>query len=224
MTTVVVTASPDDSFKDAVDRMLARGVSSLPVVTDDGRLVGVVSETDLIANEAFEPRKRGALALMGRALSGHDAAFVRKACERRVHELMTPEVVCAHPDDPLHKTARLMLDFEINHLPVVGDDGHLVGVVARHDLLSVFRRSDADIQAEIDSKLHDPLWAPDDVHVTVAVRDGVVTATGSVRTKSDRRVVEHMLETVTGVVAVDSDITARQPEARLGPYVTPPLR
>ena len=223
MTKVVVTASPDDSFKEVVDRMLARGVSSLPVVTPDGRVVGIVSETDLIANEAFEPRKRGALALVGQALSGHDAAFVRKAGESRVRELMTADVTCVDPDLPVHKAARAMLDREVNHLPVV-DDGQLVGVVSRQDLLAVFRRPDDDIRAEIEHKLHDPLWAPDDVRVTVDVRDGVVTANGSVRTRSDCEVVTRMLENVAGAIAVDVDITAREPDPTLGPYLTPPLR
>lgn len=223
MTRAVATASPEDSFKEVVGRMLARGVSSLPVVTADGRVIGIVSETDLIANEAFEPHKRGALALVGQALSGHDAAFVRKASERRVRELMTPEVVSVQPDDTLHKVARTMLDCEVNHLPVV-DGGQLVGVISRQDLLSVFRRSDADIQAEIERRLHDPLWAPDEANITVEVHAGVVTAAGSARTKSDCGVIEHMLETVEGVVAVDADIAARAPEVKLGPYLTPPLR
>ena len=223
MTMDAVTVSPDDSFKTVVERMLSHRVSSLPVVTAEGHVVGMVSETDLIANEAFEPRKRGALALVGQALSGHDAAFVRKASERRVRELMTCDVVCAAPDEPVHKAARAMLDFEVNHLPVV-DAGQLVGVVSRQDLLAVFRRTDADIQSELDRKLHDPLWAPDDVRVTVEVRDGVVTANGSVRTRSDREVLTHMLETAAGVVGVEADITAREPEPTLGPYLTPPLR
>lgn len=223
MTRVVVTASPDDSFKGVVERMLARGVSSLPVVTPDGRVVGIISETDLIANEAFEPRQRGALALVGQALSGHDAAFVRKAGERRVRELMTTEVTCIDPDQPVQKAARFMLDCEVNHLPVV-DSGQLVGVVSRQDLLTAFRRPDADIQAEIEHNLHDPLWAPDDVRVTVDVRGGVVTAAGTVRTKFDRGVVMRMLETVAGAVAIDADITAREPDPKLGPYLTPPLR
>ena len=223
MTRVVVTASPEDSFKDVVERMLARGVSSLPVVTSDGRLVGIISETDLIANEAFEPRGRGALALVGQALSGHDAAFVRKAGERRVRELMTGDVLCADPDQSVRKAARVMLDCEVNHLPVV-DDGQVVGVVSRQDLLAVFRRPDADIQEEIDRKLHDPLWVPDDVRVTAAVRDGIVTANGSVRTRADLDVVKEMLGTVTGVVGVDADIAPREADVKLGPYLTPPLR
>lgn len=223
MTRVVVTATPEDSFKDAVERMLARGVSSLPVVTEDGRLVGIVSETDLIANEAFEPRKRGVLALIGEALSGHDAAYIHKASERRVRELMTPDVVSIASDEPVRKAARRMLDFGVNHLPVVDDD-HVVGVVARQDLLSSFRRSDADIERELDRNLHDPIWAPDDVRVTVAVRDGVVSANGSVRTPADRGVVMRMLERAAGVVAVDADIETREPDVKLGPYLTPPLR
>lgn len=223
MTMSVVTVTPEDSFKTVVERMLAGGVSAVPVMTPEGHVVGMVSETDLLANEAFEPGKRGALALVGQALSGHDAAFVRKASERRAKELMTAEVVWVHPDDSLHKAARTMLDFEVNHVPVI-DDARLIGIVSRQDLLSVFRRSDAGIQAEIDRKLHDPLWAPDDVRVTVVVRDGVVTGGGTVRWNSDRDVVEHMFETTAGVVGVETDITAREPDPRLGPYLTPPLR
>lgn len=223
MTRVVVTASPEDSFKEVVERMLARGISCLPVVTADGSVVGVVSETDLMANEAFEPRKRGALALVGQALSGHDAAFVRKAAQRRVRELMTSDVVWVGPDDTLHRAARTMLDCGVNHMPVI-DGGRIVGMLARQDLLNVFRRADADIQAEIERKLFDPLWAPDDVHVSVVVKDGVVSAVGSVRTKSDREIVESMLSRTPGVVAVDSEIEFRESDPGLGPCIVPPLR
>lgn len=142
---------------------------------------------------------------------------------RRAADLMTSEFVCVRPEDTVHTAARTMLDFGVNHLPVL-DEGVLVGVVSRQDVLSVFRRPDEDIRADIERKLHDPLWSPEDVRVSVGVHDGVVSIAGSVRYESDGRVIEQMANAVLGVVAVDAEITAREPDPRLGPYLVPPLR
>ena len=166
MTTDVIVAAPDDQFKDVVERMLSHGVSGLPVVDDDGRLLGVVSETDLLTNEAFADRERGPLALVGAALLGHDPGLIRKASSRTARELMTPAAVDVAPDDDVHVAARRILDSEVNRLPVV-EDGRLVGIVSRQDLLRLFRRPDKEIEAEIDAKLSDPLWAPEDLRVSI---------------------------------------------------------
>src|SRR6188768_3506258 len=112
MTTDVVTASPGEWFKDLVERMLARSVSCLPIVDDDRRVMGIVSETDLLANEAFSPEHRGALALIGAALVGHDAGLVRRASAKRARDLMTARVSTIGPDDEIDVAARRLLDGE----------------------------------------------------------------------------------------------------------------
>jgi CBS domain-containing protein len=220
MTADVVTASPGEWFKDLVERMLARNVSCLPVVDDDRRVMGIVSETDLLANEAFSPEQRGALALVGAALMGHDAGMVRKASAKRARELMTPKVSTIGPDDDIQVAARRLLDGEINHIPVT-EDGCLVGIVSRQDLLQVFRRTDHAIDEELNAKLHDPLWAPEEVRVSLSVHHGVVTVLGSVLHPADRAIVESLVWRTPGVIDVKADIVVREPEPKLG-YLTPP--
>jgi CBS domain-containing protein len=223
MTTGVVTAAPGEWFKDLVERMLARNVSCLPVVDGEERVLGIVSETDLLANEAFEPEQRGPLALVGAALMGHDAGLVRKASAKRARDLMTKKVSTIGPDEEIGVAARRLLDCEVNHLPVV-EHGCLVGMVSRQDILQTFRRTDHAIYEEIHAKLEDPMWAPEDVRTSLSVRHGVVHLVGSVQYKADKAVVESMLEKIPGVVAVESDLAVREPDAKLGPYLAPPLR
>jgi CBS-domain-containing membrane protein len=221
MTTDVVTAAPGEWFKDLVERMLARNVSCLPVVDGDRRVMGILSETDLLANEAFSPVQRGALALVGAALVGHDAGLVRKASAKRARDLMTPRVSSVGPDDDIHVAARRLLDGEINHLPVI-ENGCLVGIVSRQDLLQIFRRTDHALDEEINAKLQDPSWAPDDVRVSVSVRHGVVNMVGSVRHSADKPIVESMVRHVPGVVDVNGDIIVREPDPKVGPSLTSP--
>lgn len=216
MTTDVVTARPADEFKDLVERMLTRGVSCLPVVDGDGHVLGIVSETDLLANEAFEGEKRSPLALVGAALRGHDAWLVSKAGSRRARELMTHDVVCASPDDDIPMTARRLLDWAVNHMPVV-EDGRLVGLVSRHDLLQVFRRTDHAIHAEITAALQDEARAPADVRVSVDVSRGVVTVVGSVARSDDVQAVKSLLRSVDGVVDVECDLAVREVDQARSP-------
>src|SRR5439155_11988549 len=97
--------------------------------------------------------------------------------------------------------ARRMLTRGVKRLPVV-EGGRLVGVVSRPDLLRIFHRSDADIAAEIDAKLANPVWAPEDHKVTFRVFDGVVTPEGSVIFEGEVPVIVGLAQRVAGVVEV----------------------
>lgn len=203
MRTDVVTAAPGDDFKELVECMLARNVSCLPVVDEEGHVLGVVSETDLLAAEAFDGEKRSALALLGAALRGHDAWLVSKSGSRLARDLMTRDVVSTHADEDTRVAARRMLDWAVNHLPVL-EDGRLAGIVSRQDLLRLFRRTDHGIQAEIMSAL------PPGTHVAVHVRHGVVSLVGTVNHAHDAEALESLVKSVDGVVAVDADLGVRE--------------
>jgi CBS domain-containing protein len=117
---------------------------------------------------------------------------------------MSDRVVTVSPGLDVRAAARKMLDLGMKRFPVVDDDGRLVGIVARHDLLRVFNRSDADIAAEIDAKLADPMYAPEDHSVTAVVEDGVVTLLGSVRFSGELPGMVGLASNVPGVVQVDN--------------------
>jgi CBS domain-containing protein len=124
MTTCVVRATPSMTYDELVDLLLAHDISGLPVTDDAGRLLGIVTEADLVRHEAG----RTSAAAGG----PHDAPAPGDAAA----ELMTSPAVTASPDDDLPTTASTLLDNGYRRLPVVAADGRLVGIVSRRDLLT----------------------------------------------------------------------------------------
>ena len=223
MTTDVITAGRNTPFKDVVELLLMNDVSGLPVVDADGVVVGMVTEADTVAKGAYPGRRRRALAVLSDVLAGRDVHWARKAAGVRAEELMNAPVRTASPDDDVRVAARLMLELRVKRLPVV-EDGRLVGIVSRADVLRALYRSDAEIEAELRARLASSLEVPEDHAVRFFVRDGVVTLEGSVHHESDVRVVEAMVERVLGVVRVESRVAFRERAPRLTGPLVPPLR
>lgn len=205
MTSAVITVQPETTFKETAQRLLDYGVTGLPVVDGEGRLVGLVTEADLMSKEAFGTRKHRPLEALLDQLTG-EARWVGKAAGLTAGQVMTTDVVTARPNEDIRVAARRMLDRQVKRLPVVEDD-RLVGIVSRHDLLRLFHRSDADIAAEIETKLASPLYSPEDHTVSFSVEDGVVTLDGRVRFEGELPVVVGMAWGVPGVVHVVSRVT-----------------
>jgi CBS domain-containing protein len=153
METDVSTVSPDDDVSEVLGRMARVRFSGFPVVDDDGRLVGIVTEHDLVS--LFQTRDRLYWIPIGFPpftdivdypidVSWDDldlgVDLVRNA-DRPVSEVMTADVVAVSPDDDLDRLLDLLTDAEedINRLPVVDDDGRLVGIVTRQDVLRAVR-------------------------------------------------------------------------------------
>ncbi len=135
MTTDVVTVGSDATYDEVVHRLLARGISGLPVTDTDGTLVGIVTEADLVSRDAYGPDRCRALGLVA-DLRDRDPAWVRRVSGTTARELMSPGVMTASPDDELRVTARRMIEAAYRRLPVVASDGRLVGIVSRRDLLA----------------------------------------------------------------------------------------
>lgn len=210
MTTNVAAVPPDASYKETVELLVERGISGLPVV-DDGKVIGIVTEADLMSREAYgdhTSRSKTALSF----LTG-EGPWVGKAAGLTAGELMSSPAVTAEPDDDIREAARRMLHAGVKRLPVV-NDGVLVGIVSRHDLLSIFHRDDSDIADEVDARLANPLYAPDDHKVTATVADGVVTLTGTIVFESERPVITGLAMHVPGVVRVIDEVTAQLPPPR----------
>jgi CBS domain-containing protein len=200
MTSPVLTVGPDAPWKQVAERMLDADVSGLPVTNDDGYLMGVVTEADLVSKPAFGTRRHSPLAAIADLLSG-DARWAAKATALTAAELMTTAVITASPREDVRIVAQRMLERGVKRLPVV-DGGQLVGIVSRQDLLRVFDRPDDDIAAELTEKLASAHYAPDDHEVTASVADGVVTLDGWVRAEDDVPVVEGLARRISGVVDV----------------------
>ena len=145
MTTPVVTVGPATPFKEIVAQLAEHRVSALPVVDDAGRVLGVVSEADLLLKEEFPgPDQNIPLFWTRRRRLERE-----KAAASTARDLMTVAVVSISPDASVPEAARRMHTANVKRLPVIGQGGRLVGIVSRADLLKVFDRPDGDIHREI---------------------------------------------------------------------------
>ncbi|HEU4450661.1 MAG TPA: CBS domain-containing protein [Gaiellaceae bacterium] len=198
MTTTVATAGPDTTLKQAAEVMVDRGVSGLPVVDEEGGVLGVVSEADIIVKAASRPERAGAL---GR-LFAPEAADERHLAATTAGEAMTAPAVTIDAEQSVAEAARVMVEREVNRLPVLAG-GKLAGIVSRGDLVRSFVRPDAAIREELRG---DVIWrkllrSPDDVEIAVA--GGRVTIAGRTETRTAAELVEAFAWRVPGVVSVD---------------------
>jgi len=200
MTRTVVALVNTAPFKDIVKAVRQWQVSALPVVDAEHRVVGVVSEADLLPKEEFRTGTPDAPAMLGRP------ADLAKAGARTAEELMTAPAVTVHADATLGQAARIMAQAKVKRLPVVDEDGVLKGVVSRFDLLEVFLRDDEEIAAEVRDDVVPRLFPAPPEPVRVAVRDGVVRLTGRVRDTTLVPIAVRLVRSVAGVVDVECDL------------------
>ncbi|MEW2582941.1 CBS domain-containing protein [Streptomyces virginiae] len=195
MSDEVVSVAPSTAFKDVAKLLAQYDISGVPVLDDEDRVVGVVSQTDVVARAA---RDSVAPPQNGTTFRPPTAG-----------EVMSAPAVTVHADETAADAARLMTRRGIERLPVVDVEDRLVGIVTRRDLLRLFLRPDAEIRRRItDDVLGDLLDVPAgdvDVHVV----DGIVTLNGQVERRSQLPVLLSLAEHIDGVVAVASRVTAR---------------
>lgn len=138
MTTAVVTVGPEDPVLDVMSTLVTSGIGGVPVVDGDGHLIGIVSETDLVARIAYGDRRlRRPLALLNDLAAGFELYWSKKAHGLTAADVMTVPVETAAPAEDLGTAARRMLERGHTRLPVA-EDGVLVGIVTREDLLHSF--------------------------------------------------------------------------------------
>ncbi|MDQ0834276.1 CBS domain-containing protein [Streptomyces achromogenes] len=216
MTTDVVRAEYGTPFKEVARLLAAHRISGLPVVDEDDKVIGVISETDLIARQAatseqYEPRRRFTFPGLTRVARRQAA----KANARTAGRLMTEPPITAHADDTIVEAARTMAQHQVERLPVLDEEDRLVGIVTRRDLLQVFLRPDKEIREEvIDDVLVGTLWL---AHrgIDVSVVEGVVTLTGHTERKSETEIALSMTRRIDGVVGVVDKLTYRLDDAHL---------
>ena len=217
MTTPVVTVQPTTPFKEIVARLMRHKISAVPVVDHDQRVLGMVSEADLLLKEEFpEPDKPIPLFWTKRARL--DRA---KAAAAMARDLMTMAVVSIAPEATAAEAARRMHTAGVKRLPVV-ERGRLVGIVSRADLLKVFDRSDADIRREIiqDVILGEFMMAPS--RFFLHVRDGVVVLQGRVERRNLLPYLVRAVQGVEGVVRVEDRLTYDLDDQGAGRVMTSP--
>ncbi|MGW8952037.1 CBS domain-containing protein [Streptomyces sp. NPDC055709] len=200
MTTTVVAVAPDAPFKEIVATLERWKVTAVPVLEGEGRVVGVVSEADLLSREETRDRRPGMIDQLPPLDEDAGARAVTAG------SLMTAPAVTVRSGASLPHAARVMARHGVKRLPVVDDAGVIKGIVSRADLLKVFLRTDADIAAEVRKEVVDPLFplSARDIHVEVA--DGVVTLSGAVHDDRLAPTAARLAYAVEGVVGVSCEL------------------
>jgi CBS domain-containing protein len=185
MTRQIVTISPDTTVKEAIQQLNKHGITSMPVVDDENRLVGVVSEADLLREEVFDD------------VPTHvTPESWPEPTPCTVGDVMTTHVLSVSERIEAVDIARVMHETGVKSVPVVRDR-KVIGVVSRSDIIHALATNDERIRDETQALLADadlPGWS-------VAVDDGEVVLTGP-DGSHDGRIAEILTRTVTGVTAV----------------------
>lgn len=212
MATSLLTVAPSTTIDVAIGLMLEHHVSGLPVLDADGKLVGIITEGDLLrrteTGTGERPRSKFMEFLLG---PGREAQGYVQSHSRRVCDLMTSDVVVVSPAASLESVVELMEKHHIRRVCVVGDDG-LMGLVSRADLLRALRQklaevphrevTDAEIEKALLAELSAAKWVTSS-NIRVDVADHVVTLEGFIydeRMRAALTVAAQNVDGVTGVV------------------------
>jgi CBS domain-containing protein len=211
MTTRVIWVKKDATFREMAVALREHRVSAFPVVDDDHKVIGVVSEADLLTKEALDDEPGVLTGLLHRK----DQAKARGVT---AGDLMTATVVAVRPEDTVEHAARLMYDRRVKRLPVTDAGGHLVGIISRADVLSVFDRTDEAIRKEITDEVLLGEFLTDPLVFTVTVKDGIVTLSGRPETSETGHEIVRRIRHVQGVVAVRDRLDYPPPERSADRY------
>jgi CBS domain-containing protein len=220
MTTGVITVGPETPIHKAARLMVDHGVSGLPVVDDEGKLVGIISEGDLILRQkGREPVS------WWRAFFDDGERLAReyqKATGTTVGEVMSRPVISVSPALTIEIAAAMMHQCRIRRLPLVVN-GRLVGIVSRSDLIKALAtapprtcacvtKSDQDLAAAMRARMADEPWAAS-ANVVVDAHDGVLTLLGTAETDATKSALETMARSIGGCLSVNDQLVVQTPHA-----------
>ena len=215
----VISVTPATPFKDVAKLLAEHDITGLPVLDDDGRVLGVISESDLLVRQASaggaDQEQQGRR--HGRTVGSIEDRRDDKRDGLTAGLLMSAPAITVHAEDTVAKAARTMLRRGVERLPVVDDRDRLVGIVTRRDLLQVFLRPDPEIRRRVvEDVLTDALGLAPNV-IDVHVVDGVVTLEGLLERHSQISVVLQLTQRLDGVVSVVDRLSSRINDSGLTP-------
>jgi CBS domain-containing protein len=214
MTREVCMIAPDAEIRAAARIMADAGVSALPVVDERQRIVGIVSEGDLLRRKELRTERRRSWWLEFLATSESLAEEYVKSHGGKVRDVMTPSVIAVSEETPLGEIAAVLEKHRVKRVPVLSQ-GTVVGIVSRADLVKALARQDPPSQAQTDAaairntfmqRLRAQPWAPTGGGVGFSVTGGVVALSGFVASEEQRRALAVMAETIPGVTKVENEI------------------
>lgn len=199
MTPSVITVSEDTPFEVIAAALRTHHVSAFPVLNEAAQVIGVVSESDLLAKLALGNGDEG--------MPGMITGIIRHQQLKKAHgvtaaELMTSPAYMVLPEDTVEQAARLMYLRNVKRLPVVDADGRLAGIVSRADVLAVYNRTDADIAEEIRTGILSTETPANPGVLDVSVTAGVATLVGRPQTREQGHAIISRARRVQGIVAV----------------------
>ncbi|AXK81510.1 CBS domain-containing protein [Pseudolabrys taiwanensis] len=210
----VVTVGPDDDVADAIKLLAEFDVSALPVVEEDDKVIGIISEADLVRRPEIGTEKHRAWWLEALTPGSTLAEEFAKAHGRRVSEVMSTDVVSAGEDASLGEIATLLEKHRIKRVPILRD-GRLVGIVSRSNLIQALASTqagngtdtdgDREIREALLDRLDDQSWT-DFGSRNVIVAGGVVHLWGLVGSAEERKALLALAEEVPGVTRVSDEM------------------
>jgi CBS domain-containing protein len=214
----VITIRPDSTIRDVAALLVAKHISAVPVTDADGKLLGIISEGDLLRRSETETERRRSWWLTWLISNETLTTEFIKSHSRRVSDVMTRDVIVARPDTPLHEIATLLEHNRIKRVPIVQGD-KIVGLISRANLvqaLASWRDADAPPTVPDDVALRDAVmanlekepWAPTAL-INVTARSGLIDLWGLVDSETQRDAVRVAIEVTPGVTAVNDNLTIR---------------
>jgi CBS domain-containing protein len=215
MVSPVITVSKAATVREVAKILLEKRISAVPVVDDAGRLIGIVTEGDLIHRAEAGTERHDTWWVRFLTDDATIAADYAKSHARRVEDVMTTDVVTAAPEMPLHEIATLLEERDIKRVPIVDKEGNLVGIVSRANLIQVVAGArpeldmslpDSTIRQKLLEALKKRSWAhPHSLNVTVT--NGTVDLWGFVNSGEERKAVRVAAENIPGVLTVNDHLS-----------------
>jgi CBS domain-containing protein len=214
MVSPVITAKKSTTVREIAKILLEKRISAVPVVDNVGKLVGIVTESDLMhrAEAGTEhPYSWWVHFLAGDATIAADYV---KSHSTQIEDVMTSDVVTADPETPLHEIATLLEEHQIRRVPIVNEDGNLVGIVSRANLIQVVASArpklemtlpDSTIRQKLYSELKKTSWAHSH-NLGVTVSNGVVDLWGYAQSNEQRKAIRVAAEDIPGVTMVNDHL------------------
>ena len=217
MVSTVITVGPDATVQDVADLLVRNRISAVPVVGDNGELLGIVSEGDLINRPETKTAHRKAWWLDALASNETLAADYVKSHSRKVADVMTRNVITASPETSVAELAAILEKNSIKRVPIV-KDRRIVGIVSRANLLQGLaslkdktpkaRADDSAIRDSVMQRLANERWARPAL-LSVTVQDGTVDLWGMVKSAAEKKAVLVLVEVTPGVRTVNDNLNVR---------------
>jgi CBS domain-containing protein len=218
MISPVITVRKSATVREVARILLEKRISAVPVLDNTGKLVGMITESDLMRRAEAGTERPYSWWVHFLAGDATIAADYVKSHAARVEDVMTPDVVTATAETPLHEIASLLEEHRIKRVPIVSQDGNLVGIVSRANLIQVVASArpklemtlpDTAIRQKLLGELKKQSWAHNTHNLSVTVTDGVVDLWGDAQSNEERQAIRVAAENIPGVVAVNDHLAER---------------